>query len=80
MDSVFLEIDNCIDCPNHGEVRDPDPEDSFCNDDMAVMCMLKEPEKGERFPRRAVTSSCRPYRLKEECEIPKWCPLRKQVH
>ena len=73
---------NCLDCPHHQVINDPDPYDAFCDDDVAVLCHLapREPNicsesRSDHFPYRAVTQSCRPYRLTKESEAPKWCPL-----
>jgi hypothetical protein len=82
--SVSLKITNCMDCPNHEVVRDPDPTDSFCSDDEAVLC-TKAPNTKKitqwysnvPFEHRPITTSCRPYKKREECEIPNWCPLSK---
>lgn len=59
-------ITNCQECPYHQNLPDPDPNDSFCYDDMKVLCT-----KTQRF----VTVACRPYRLTKESDIPSWCPL-----
>jgi hypothetical protein len=31
-------VSNCMDCPHHQVVADPDPTDWFCDDDIAVLC------------------------------------------
>lgn len=75
--------ENCLDCPNHRVLADPDPDDWFCDDDKAVACALApNPEQNansryaaSRNPQRLVTLSCRPYRLREESQRPAWCPL-----
>ncbi len=75
---------NCVDCPRHAVVPDPDPTDWFCEDDVAVLCGLAENPKddpskswkyGVVWPNRAVTVSCRPYNVRKECVAPDWCPL-----
>lgn len=75
------EISNCMECPNHKVVLDPDPYDSFCSDDEAVLCMVspvvEERHKKEGWDNRPVTVGCRPYNKSRECEIPNWCPLKK---
>ena len=38
-------ITNCIDCEFHRVINDPDPNDSFCSDDMAVVCTKMKNEK-----------------------------------
>ncbi|OGN08162.1 MAG: hypothetical protein A3J46_00800 [Candidatus Yanofskybacteria bacterium RIFCSPHIGHO2_02_FULL_41_11] len=75
---------NCIDCPNHRVIADPDPEDWFNDDDVAVVCSLElNRERGKfsgvayRNPLRVITSMCRPYNTRAESETPSWCPLRK---
>jgi len=77
-----IQIFNCMDCPHHMVVNDPDPTDSFCSDDLAVPC-TKSPNIRQQTPfgsteewdNRPVTFSCRPHHLRDECNIPSWCPL-----
>lgn len=74
---------NCLDCEYHQVIRDPDPDDWFCSDDLAVVCSLTpNPERDvisrwtsdhSRF--KAITKSCRPHYLKKESTTPSWCPL-----
>jgi len=47
---------------------DPDPLDSFCDDDVKVVCTKADPV-------REVTVACRPYNVKKETPRPVWCPL-----
>jgi len=61
---------NCLDCPYHKVLPDPDPDDWFCDDDVKVVCVLAGCE---------VTSSCRPYKTREESEVPRWCPLSQET-
>jgi hypothetical protein len=61
---------NCIDCSSHEVIRDPDPDDWFCDDDVAVVCNLSD--------RRRITCACRPYNIKKESETPDWCPKLKK--
>jgi hypothetical protein len=75
--------DNCMDCTHHKVVRDPDPTDWFCDDDVAVLCQLMPPAKGDtawasgqQFQHRAVTISCRPHKTRDESKTPAWCPIR----
>lgn len=88
MPEVSPKIDNCMDCPHHVVVPDPDPNDWFCDDDEAVLCRLTKSEGehpdgraqapaagGANWPRRTVTVSCRPYQKRELCKVPDWCPL-----
>ncbi len=75
----MLLITNCTQCPHHSVIRDPDPFDSFCSDDVAVVC-TKTPHdysnrkewwwKENKF--RAITSGCRPYNTEIESVIPSW--------
>lgn len=74
---------SCLKCKHHKVIPDPDPNDSFCSDDMAVVCTLvPNPNRkpGSRYladhhENRPVTVSCRPYKLKYETNRPGWCPL-----
>lgn len=76
--------ENCMDCPNHGVIRDPDPDDSFCDDDKAIVCQkTKNPEPkptsshlSERSAHRVVQCAIRPYNLRKEGDSPSWCPLK----
>lgn len=79
-----LKIKSCVDCPHHDIVPDPDPTDSFCDDDVAVLCKKMLPHKKDQvrwhdskpFPHRVLTVSCRPYQVEiETTPIPDWCPL-----
>jgi len=58
-------ITNCIDCPEHQILKDPDPDDWFCDDDVKVICGLNN---------KQITCACRPYNTRKECNIPTWCP------
>jgi hypothetical protein len=64
-----IKIDNCIDCREHEILPDPDPSDWFCDDDVQVICKANY--------NQTITCSCRPYRVREECSIPSWCPKAK---
>lgn len=76
---------NCLDCPEHEEIADPDPDDWFNDDDMAVVCTLTpNPEQNkssryaaERQEFRVITQASRPYQLRSESKTPSWCPLKK---
>lgn len=75
-------ITNCADCPRHMVVPDPDKYDSFCDDDVAVLCAespnvhnQRSWKRGKVFPHRPVAVSVRPHRVRLECEAPAWCPL-----
>ena len=75
---------NCADCQHHRVIQDPDPDDWFNDDDVAVVCTLEEKNTvkhsrraSERQDRRLVTAACRPYNVKKESTRPDWCPLVK---
>ena len=78
-----LVVMNCIDCPQHEVIADPDPDDWFCDDDKAVVCKLTlNPGRdvtskytASHHIQRSITVACRPYNLRRECEKPEWCPL-----
>lgn len=74
---------NCLDCSFHQIIADPDQEDWFCADDLAVGC-TKAPnpaqDKASKFqahhsPYRLITEACRPLHLRKESARPDWCPL-----
>lgn len=77
---------NCIDCGNHRIIPDPDPTDSFCDDDVAVVCLLVANDQRKEHSRyladssyyKCITVSCRPYQVRQECETPEWCPKNKR--
>lgn len=74
---------NCMDCKHHLVIPDPDPNDSFCDDDKAIVCSLeKNPRQNLRSIHRAdhseyriISVAVRPYNLRKEDETPAWCPL-----
>jgi hypothetical protein len=74
---------NCLDCPFHKVIADPDPHDWFNDDDQAVVCRkvnndsidLNSKYVADRQAFKTVTVSCRPYNLRKESNTPKWCPL-----
>lgn len=76
-------MNSCLDCSHHQVIRDPDPDDWFCSDDLAIVCRLtlnpdKDPNSkwvSSRNDFRAITVSCRPHYLKKESDTPPWCPL-----
>lgn len=65
-----ITINNCIDCPFHKVLEDPDPNDWFNDDDVKVVCTKKR--------NKNITTACRPYNLRKESEIPDWCPLENE--
>jgi len=74
---------SCIDCEYHRIASDPDPNDSFCDDDVAVLCEKLPPQESDSkrwiddspFKFKTITVSCRPYNIRKETSIPIWCPL-----
>lgn len=75
----------CLNCNHHSVIPDPDPEDWFDRDDVAIVCTLMANEQrptsryaADRNPYRCVTVSCRPYNTEKEAAIPDWCPLMKE--
>lgn len=84
MGAKQLKITVCVQCPHHKVIRDPDPHDSFCYDDEAIVCTKTKKEKSDikqdslymsdwqEF--KAADVSCRPYQIKN-VKIPDWCPL-----
>lgn len=66
-----MAIDNCTQCEHHLILPDPDPNDWFNDDDIAVKCTKASTPSKDRY----VTRSCRPYNLIKECVTPTWCPL-----
>ncbi len=69
---MTVTITNCIDCAHHKVQHDPDPLDWFNDDDVKVVC--RKVKQGHS----AITTACRPYNIRKECEIPKWCPLANE--
>ena len=75
----------CLDCEKHKVINDPDPLDSFCYDDLAVICTLKENSEkdvnskyaADRNMYKPVAVSVRPYNLRKESVSPIWCPKRQ---
>ncbi len=80
-----VKIKSCLECDDHQVINDMDPNDWFCDDDMAVICRLTSNLKPEpkskwisnRSKFKVVTCSCRPYNLEKESKVPNWCPKRK---
>lgn len=77
---------NCLDCPKHAIINDPDPHDWFCSDDVAVVCQgtlnqardTQSKYMADHSEYRPVTVSCRPYNTRNESNTPDWCPLNKK--
>jgi hypothetical protein len=77
------DFESCMDCVSHDIIKDPDPNDWFCDDDCAVVCTLMPNDDidenseylSDRSPLKCITKSCRPHRTRvETTPIPKWCP------
>lgn len=81
---IKLTVKNCLDCPNSLIEQDPDPLDSFYFDDVRLKCLISKTEptltrqgwirQGNPY----ITVACRPHGLRQEAEVPGWCPLNKQ--
>jgi hypothetical protein len=70
---ITTKINNCLDCPFHKVLRDPDPHDWFCDDDEKTICTkVINPKTGQH---KVVTSGNRPYQTRKESMVPDWCPL-----
>jgi len=78
-----IQITSCLECPHHKIIADPDPYDSFCSDDKAVICLKvkKRKDLGSIYASnqqefKTILVSERPYHItKERAKIPDWCPL-----
>jgi len=74
--------ESCIECSSHQVIPDPDPDDWFCDDDVAVICTkvynpnrdMTSKYKADKSEHRTITVSCRPQNIKKETKIPPWCP------
>ena len=83
---ITIDIESCTECPHHEVVGDPDPHDSFCSDDVAVLCTKMPNSEGKKYfasilgayKHRPVTVSCRPHRAAHEARVPEWCPLKNK--
>lgn len=76
---------SCLDCAHHKVIADPDPHDSFCADDVAVICQIKpgKIDKDSKYasdhsPFARITVGCRPYNARKETKVPNWCPLKRK--
>jgi hypothetical protein len=73
----------CIECKYHKIINDRDPDDWFCDDDVAVICLLTKNDKrktnskyiSDNSEHRCITVACRPHHVSKETNIPDWCPL-----
>jgi hypothetical protein len=78
------QYENCLDCPYHRVINDPDPDDWFCDDDQAIVCIkMQNPKQkpssrhaSDRSVHRVVMCAIRPYNLRKEGDAPSWCPLK----
>jgi hypothetical protein len=79
---AMIEVKSCIECPFHKVIPDPDLDDWFNDDDMAVICTKEKNELKGKFnspayqqEHRIVESSLRPHEVKGIDYIPVWCPF-----
>jgi hypothetical protein len=78
----FRFVSRCFDCPFGKVIPDPDPSDSFCDNDVAVVCTrCANPNRkttsrylADRSEFRTVEGSVRPYNA-YHVKQPDWCPL-----
>lgn len=77
--------ENCLECEHHKVVADPDPDDWFNYDDVALLCLLTTNGVNndtkyisDRYPHKCVTISSRPHRIRTESNRPSWCPLKNK--
>lgn len=72
----------CIECAFHRIIKDPDPYDGFCYDDVALVCTKVKNEKqnlsskymSDRSEYEVVSCSERPYNIGKTTPFKK-CPL-----
>lgn len=82
---AVLKIDNCLDCPNSKEIRDPGSADSFDAHDVSLCCTLAprtqgrmKTDLGEVIPGRFIIACERIIRRKDAA-VPQWCPLLQKT-
>ena len=74
---------SCLKCAFCKVEPDPDPFDSFCDDDVRIRCTKTSnqtgtmTEYGYKVGVPFVTVGCRPYHIERESTIPEWCPLNQ---
>jgi len=81
---VPTKITNCLECPSHCIITEPNQPDWFTDDDVIVVCKEKEQEPNleseyevERQNYKPVSPGDKPYQLKKSnIQIPRWCPLK----
>lgn len=77
-------LGSCLECTNHKIIPDPDPNDWFCDDDVAVVCLSASNDKqnteskwiSDRHPNKVIEPSIRPFKVEKEATVPSWCPLK----
>jgi hypothetical protein len=77
---------NCVDCPFHKVIHDPDPFDWFRDNDMAIVCEKMpnrerrptSPYASDQSAHRVVASGI-DFNLRAEGKSPKWCPLKGKM-
>jgi len=85
---TLIIIKTCLDCPHHRLVNDADPEDSFRDDDEAILCRAtRNPNQDPKGYRSSDRSEYRPVRgaiegtehIKAAAKVPDWCPLLSRI-
>jgi len=82
-----IQKQSCMDCNAHKVISDPDPDDWFCNDDVAVICTLEKNDiknidskyVSDWSDFKCIQVGIRPYRVRKETDIPSWCPKKRNV-
>jgi hypothetical protein len=69
MKTVYLTIENCLDCPNSKELPDPGM-DSFDAVDTKIVCTKNK--------NKLISGAERPWRHRSYCKVPTWCPLESK--
>lgn len=77
----LMETKTCNSCLHVKLVSDPDPDDWFNNDDLALVCKLMKPlenqflsQAGLPYENALIASALRPYEV-NKINRPSWCPL-----
>jgi hypothetical protein len=82
--TATLKLINCQDCPFHANVLSPYTGDSFddgidrdtiCVHPLATPCERYGAGSGPSVDGRIITGSNRPWQMRENSDIPQWCPL-----
>jgi len=86
VNAVSGDVAVCAKCEFCKVIADPDPNDSFNDDDRAVVCLKvrnreanpKAARASGRCVNRVVEAAVRPYQV-GEVPVPDWCPLKKRT-